>query len=299
MFGRKYVYMAPADAAEDLGDGGGDPGDGDEGGGDPPAFSWPDNWREQIAGEDEKALEQLKRYSDPTKIWNKARALESKVTSGELRDNAPFPAEGTDEEKQAWRETHGVPAEAANYELGRDMDDDEKEALSGFLDYAHSKNFGQEQVKDMVAYFYDRVEAEEQAEVEADKQREQESEDELRGKWDKDYRGNMNRIEGLTDLISGEAKEGFLDARLPDGSKIRHNPDLMNFLLDLSMAYNPASTLVPGQGGDVISSIQDELDQIDEFRRKDRKAYNTDEKMQKRERELLEALEKQQARKRA
>ncbi len=298
MFGRKYVYMAPADAAEDLGDGGGDPGDGADGDGEGGSFSWPENWREQIAGDDEKALEQLKRYSDPTKVWHKARALEQKVTSGELKDASPFPADGSDEEKQAWREANGIPSEPTAYDIGRELDDEEKEGLADFLKHAHQQNYSPDVVKDMIDYLYSAAETEEAAETEADKRREQEAEDQLRGEWNKNFRGNMNRIEGLSDLISdGDAKEGFLDARLPDGTKIRHSPEVMNFLLDLSMAYNPAGTLVPGQGGDVISSIQDELDQIDEARRKDRKAYNKDEKMQARERELLAAREKQKARK--
>jgi len=252
---------------------------------------WPDSWREQIAGDDEKELKQLGRYKNPADIWTKARALEQKLSSGEYKQVTPFPDKGSDEEKAEWRKSNGLPDDPAKYDLGRTIEDEDKEVLNGFLDFAHTKNMPQSNVQAMVEWFYTKRDQDIEATTEADKALHAEMEDKLRAEWGGDYRGYMNRIESLVDTAPEEIKESFMDARLPDGSKIRDNTAAMQFLLDLALTANPVVTLVPG-AADQESAIQDEIDQIKEVMKTDRKKYNNDTKMQERYRTLLGALEK-------
>jgi hypothetical protein len=272
-------------------DEGGDSGDAGEGDDKSDEGPWPTDWRQQIAGDDEKALNQLGRYATPADVWTKARALEQRVTSGELKDSTPFPEKGSDEEKAEWRVNHGVPESHDKYEIARELEKEDRESLNGFLEYAHNKNMGAGEVNTMIDYFYQRLEEDETRVSEGDKVAQKQAEDELRVEWGGEYRAHMNRIEALIDMVPGEAKESFLDARLPDGTKIRSNPDVMKFLLNSAIAFNPATTIVPADG-DVMSGIQDEIDQIKEVMKTNRKKYNSDEKMQAQYRKLLEAQEK-------
>lgn len=256
---------------------------------DPPANAWPDDWRNQIAGEDEKALTQLERYKTPGDIWTKARALEQRISSGELVDNSPFPDKGTDEEKTAWRKSAGLPEAADQYEYGREVDDDQKTQLKGFMDYAFEKNMPAQTVQDMVGYFFNTLDTTTEAHGTADKDAQQATDDQLRSEWGNDYRGYINRVDNLI-AGAGEAVEGLLDARL-NGVKLRSNPAVMAFLLDAATAVDPVTTITPA-GTDKVSAVADEIDQIKKTMREDRKAYNADEKMQARYRELLEAQSK-------
>src|SRR5512135_169053 len=45
---------------------------------------WPDDWREKLAGNDEKALKRLGRFASPAGIFKSFRELEAKFSRGEL-----------------------------------------------------------------------------------------------------------------------------------------------------------------------------------------------------------------------
>jgi hypothetical protein len=256
---------------------------------------FPEDWRTPLAGDDEKSLKQLERYKTPADIWTKARALEQRISSGELKETSAFPAEGTDEEKSAWRALNNVPEASDAYTLTRDLEKPEKEQLQAFFDYAHSNNMSNDSVNAMVDYFFDKLESDENAAVDADKARSQATEDALRAEWGNEYRAHTNRIEGLMDLVPDGAGKDLMEARMADGSMLKDNVAVQQFLLDMAISFNPAGTLVGGRG-DVISSIEDEINSIKDVMRTDRAKYNKDEAMQKRYRELLTALEKNKQR---
>ncbi len=258
--------------------------------------SWPEDWRQRIAGDDEKALEQLGRYQSPVDVWTKARALEQKMSSGEYKQDIPFPEKGTDEEKADWLSQRGIPETSDKYELTREVEQSELEQLKPFLDFAHSNRFTPDQVNTMVDYFYSKYETDRDSLTEGDKIAQTDADDKLRVEWGDDYRGNINRVESLIDTVPALNVEGekvpvaLLDARLPDGTKLRSSPEVMQFLLRSALAINPATTVVP-TGGDQAGSIVDEIEKIRETMRTDRQKYNKDERMQKRYTELLTALQ--------
>ena len=71
--------------------------------------------------------------------------------------------------------------------------------------------------------------------------------------------------------------------------KLGNNPVFLRALVEAARAINPAATVIPGNADSSGKSISDELAEIDKFRREHRKQYTKDEKMQARERQLLEA----------
>jgi len=50
---------------------------------------WPADWRQKLAGEDKKTLERLGRMASPADLFKSYRALEQKVSAGELKKGLP------------------------------------------------------------------------------------------------------------------------------------------------------------------------------------------------------------------
>lgn len=46
---------------------------------------WPEDWRSKVAGEDAKELARLQRMGSPADVWKAYRALEAKISSGQLK----------------------------------------------------------------------------------------------------------------------------------------------------------------------------------------------------------------------
>ena len=253
-----------------------------------------EDWRQRMAGDDEKALNQLGRYKTPADVWNKARALEQRITSGELKDTSPFPSEGTEDEKVAWRAANNVPEAYDKYDLKQDLDDDGRAVLEGFLQHAHANNYSTDMVSGMVDYFISKYEGDVNKATEADGERKKATEDALRAEWAGDYRGHMNRIEGLLDMVGEGKGTDVLEARMADGTMLRDSPEAMNFLLEAAIAINPATTLTPSGDMGSIDSIEDEMSDIKG--KMGTKAYINNPKLQERYRTLLDAKMKMENR---
>lgn len=264
------------------------------------AAYWPEDWRQNMAGSDEKELAQAGRYASPKDVWNKARALEKRLSAGELR-----PVLGKDakpEEVAEYRAAMGIPEAPDKYDLGNDMtiSEADKPLIAKLFSAAHGTNQTTEQVKASVkAYREIQTEARE-ALQEKDSQTRDSAADALRSEWGPDFRRNINLINGLLDGAGSQSvKDAVLDARLPDGTKFGNSPEVMKLLVGLALVQNPAGVVVPGGSGDQAASIDSEIGKIEKVMRENRAAYNKDEKLQARYRELLGARETVKPRKSA
>lgn len=257
------------------------------------APKWPDNWREQIAGTDEKELGQLKRYTTPADIWKKAREFETRISKGDLRPAAP-PKDATPEQMAAWRAEMGVPPEPTKYTLqlkdGLVIGEQDKPIIDGILTKLHGENLTNAQASAMVNAYYEAIEAETKSIAETEARTKQEVADALNREWGAEYRGNMNRIAGI------------LDANLPAGSELRAkldqtiatNAEFAKLMESLARQINPAGVLLPGAGANVASALEDEIKAIEKDMAApsgtpENKAYWGDEKRQERYRQLLAA----------
>ena len=93
------------------GDGGGEPNDAISGSAKDdnivqPA-DFPENWRLQMSGGDEKAAAQLDRYENPAAVAKAMLAGQQKIRSGELTQT--LSEDATDDEKAEWRNNKGSP----------------------------------------------------------------------------------------------------------------------------------------------------------------------------------------------
>ncbi len=255
------------------------------------APSWPENWRQMYAGEDEKKLSKLSRYTSPNAALDALFAAQHRISSGELK--SPFPETGSDEEKARWRVENGLPESPDKYDLSFDdglvIGDDDMKQIQDFLGVAYEQNLSPNQVKGAVRWYYDQLQKQEEELTTYDQQAVQEAENNLRTEWGGDYQGNMNRIQALFDQAPAEVKNNLMNARLDDGTLLRANPDAMKYFADLAVQLNPVTTLIPGAGANISGAIEDEIAKIEKVMRTNRTEYNKDERLQKRLLELYNA----------
>jgi hypothetical protein len=285
-FKQPYYFQADPDDPGLPGGGNNDPEPSNEG------QSWPDNWRELYAGEDEKKLSQLSRYTSPTAAFDGLIAAKQKLSSGELRSTAPYPDKGTEEEQNEWRNVNGVPLKAEEYVFdGYEITDEDKGFISSFQEYAYGKNIPKDQANHLIGFLLDQDQKELEAEKNADEQLKQQAEDKLRAEWGGDYRRNINVAKGLLDMAPEGVKDALLGARTSDGSPITTNPNLWQWLADMALQLNPAAPLIPA-GDNPMSSIEDQISEIEKMMSRNDPAYWKDEKIQAKYRDLVAMRDK-------
>jgi hypothetical protein len=221
-------------------------------------------------------------------------AAQNRIASGEL---APVLGKNpTPEQLTEYRAARGIPETADKYDLGADVKitEAEKPLVGKLLEAAHGTNQTPEQVKATLKTWreLERVAADDRAQK--DEARKTESEDALRTEWGADYRKNLNLINGLLDGTASQGlKDTLLEARLPDGTRFGDSPEVMRLLVSLALVQNPTGVIVPGGNGDLGKGIKEELAKIAKVRTESRSAYDKDDKMQARERDLINAAIKQ------
>lgn len=266
--------------------------------------TWPEQWRELYAKgpdgkPDEKKLKQLQRYAAPTAALDALFAAQQKLSSGELKSVAPYPKDGTEDEKARWRAEHGVPPAPDKYETkwpdGYVVGEEDKPLVDAFLKYAHENNLPQDVVNSQLNWWAQQDELQAQMQEDEDLQYLQQSEDVLRNEWGEEYRKNVKIINGFLDTAPKGVKDAFLSGRTADGAPVGSHPGILKWLVSMARQTNPATTVVPGAGANAMHTIEDEIKSIENVMRTDRKKYNADAKMQQRLRDLYSARDKMKA----
>lgn len=260
---------------------------------------WPDDWRQKWAGADEKKLTRLSRFASPEAVFDSYIAAENKIRSGELK--SVLPKDAKPEEVAQWRKDNGIPEAPDKYDLKFDsglvIGEEDKPIIDEFLKSAHGANYTPEQAKGAIEWWYKDRERQVQTLQTKDSKDKDATLDALNAEWGKEFRTNMNMIDGVLAQFPEDVRDELKGGRLPDGTAIFNHPGILRAFASIAREINPAGTLVPGGGGDPAKGVDDEIAGIEKTMRENRAAYNRDEKMQARYRELLVAREKLSARK--
>jgi hypothetical protein len=192
------------------------------------------------------------------------------------------------EEIAAFREAHGIPETPDKYDLG-DMKvvDEEKPLVDKFLASAHKTNMTPEQVRESLAAYAEISEAARNDRASQDQGIKTSAEDALRAEWGQEYRVNLNLITNLLDAGPEGLRDKLLRGRLADGTPIGSSVEALRFLAGLAREKNPAGVVTPS-GLVTAQSVGDEIQKIEKLMREDRSAYNRDEALQARYRQLIE-----------
>lgn len=259
----------------------------------PKAGYWPADWRQTVSKADAKVLSRLERYASPEAAMQALIEAQNRISKGELKPVLGKSA--TPEQVAEWRSAHGIPEAPDKYSFDKDVKVDhiDKEVLGTVLKAAHESNQTPDQVQATMKAWNQIEQMAAEKRAEADLKVQKEAEDSLRAEWGGEYRRNINLIHGLLDgSASPDLKESLLNGRLADGTPIGSSPAALKMLASLALIQNPAGVVVPGSEGNLMQGVEDELGKIEKMMRENRHAYNKDEKVQARYRELLEAREK-------
>jgi hypothetical protein len=280
----------------------------------PPKSDWPTNWREKLAEHyaagDKKRYNQeikrLQRITDPVGVYGMYRELEGKFTSGGM-----VKVPGKDAKPEDVAEFHkaiGVPEKPDDYlkevklENGALIGDADKPMLGEFASAMHKAGAPKNVMNAALNWYYQRQETMAAEMDEADDKFRRESEAALKEELGPAFKRQTNAIATLFSTAPGGAdakNPNSLYARLvggrtADGRLIGNDPEVMRWLISVASDVNPIATVVE-DGAAGVKSAEKELEELRAMRKTDKRKYYSD-PVQKREQELISALEKAQAR---
>lgn len=250
------------------------------------------NWREGIAGDNADRLKTLERFTSPKQIYDSYEALRTRVSKGELKAVTPFPDKGTAEQQSQWRAENGVPPDG-KYEIkladGLVIGEHDKPVIEAFQKFAHDTNLPSNVVNAVVNWqFQQQAVRQEAAKAEFDAKRNDVTAA-LSHEWGAEYKPNLNKIAAVLDAyIPAEQTE----LKQQVGNAIATNAHFARMMAAIAMEMNPAGALVPGDRAATESTVVDGLKAIEKTMATNRKAYDKDEAMQTRYRELIGAYHK-------
>lgn len=263
---------------------------------DPPSPPAPpaDDWRAELAGDDAELLKFLGRHQSKATALKEFRQQHADIRSGKYRK--PLGEDPTDEELKAYRKDFGVPDSPEGYfeklPDGLVVGDDDKPIVEEFLTKMHGANAPAGVAATAIEAYYGIVEKQEAEIAEKVATAKRETEDALREEWGGDYRRNVNITQSYLETLPEEVQDAIGSGFDGKGIPLGNNHAVLKWLASLALEANPVATVVPGAGANQASAIADEIKTIEETMRTNRAAYNRDEKMQARLRDLYAARDK-------
>jgi len=260
---------------------------------------WREDWRDLMAGGDEKERKRLDRFRSPVDVYKSNRELEKKMSAGEIK--AKLADNATPEQVTAWRKDNGIPETPDGYleklPDGLVIGADDKPMLESFLADVHGQNAPPAVVAKALDWYYRQQEEQIAATSLADKTFKQASEDALRAEWGGEFRSNVNSIMSFLDAApptddGAPLKDLLMGARLSDGTMLGNNPAALKWLASLAQEANPSGFVAPSAGTSQLESVETEIATIQAKMRSDRAGYDKDTKLQSRYQTLIMARDK-------
>lgn len=256
---------------------------------DPKSDALPDNWREIMAGGDEKLLKNLQRYTTPANLAKSWLEQRQKLSSGDYKK--ALPPDPTEEELAAWRQENGVPESPDKYEVKLPddavLEEEDQPLVDSFKQMAHEANLPNEAVNTALNWYVKFAEDARVEQAAKDQKFKEDAIEELRSEWGGEYKANINAVKTML----GDFGQELFGARLTDGSLLGNHPGFLKWAAQIAREMNPSASLLPG-GSNNIEGINSEIDKIRDVMRKDPNKYWKDEGMQNRFAQLLAAQEK-------
>lgn len=214
-------------------------------------------WRDRLAGGDKDFRTRLDRFTDEGSFAKSYRELETKLSSGQYKPVAEFPANGTDEEKAAWRKDRGVPDSPDGYKVelpnGVVMGEADKPILSDFAKAAHAKNWDPKTYNEAVEWYYKHVDESATARQAADDGFTADSTVSLKDEWGKDYNRNVQAVRNLLSKAPADVADRFTGGRTADGKLIGSDPAILKWLAQTALDLDPMATVMPAGKADIAS----------------------------------------------
>jgi hypothetical protein len=227
---------APADKVE-----GDKPADGDK---KEAVGDFPDDWREKLAKGDDKKLARLKRYTSVEAALLAGFAAQDKIRSGDYKV-AELAEDASPEEKKAFYEERGIPAEAKAYDIpkvpGHVWTDADTPVLDSFKELAHATMLPQSAMDGIAKWYATNLakaqEAREQQTLAKDAADREAITDTLRSELGAEYKpatALMRRLLKDSEALPDGLGDFIAEARGPDGQRLINNPAMVRVLMQIS-----------------------------------------------------------------
>jgi len=207
---------------------------------------WPEDWRQELAGDDKKLLARLERYGSPKDILTAYRALEQRVSAGELK--RALSKNPTAEELAEFRKSNGIPEKPEDYEvdLGKGIvwGEADKEMIESFKPAAHDLNLTGSQVKGVLGWVAQMQDSIKDAQAEADERDAINGSEKMRADFGDKFKPTMNAARNYFPA-DDVAWNSIMGARGEDGRKLGNNPEIMAFFAAKAREANPFATEPP------------------------------------------------------
>jgi len=240
----------------------------------------------------------LSRYSTLDDYIKAGYEAQNKLSS--IKANSKPGKDATPEEIAEYRKANGVPDDPTGYDIalpdGLILGDNDRPIAESFMQVAHKHNLPNDVVNDIIAQHLQLQEQSVSERIDEDNRQYEATMETLRSPevWGGEFARNRNMIlnllneapPGVSDLVQG--------ARLPDGSALANNPEVLVWLNNLARKINPTATLTDGNRSMAVSQIEDEMADIQKLMGDSNSEYwkgPKSEKMQARFRELTSVLQ--------
>lgn len=265
-----------------------------------PSQTWPDDWREKIAGEDTKTLERLKRFGSFNDVWKSYTNAEKKLSEKAAQAGDPYPEKGSDEDKNAWRSRNGIPDKPEAYVPDYTVDEIvigemDRPYVNEVLTAAHKENASPKVVKAMLKSYFEGRERQIQEITKADESHRMAVRDEFRDEYGPQAQIHFQAAKSVIDRAPQEIQSLITEARLPNGRKAGNDPGFVRWLVDLAKEINPAATVMPGSPAKSAKGVEDRISELRKMMGDDHSEYNRgpkSESLQKEYRDLITMQEK-------
>lgn len=269
--------------------------------------NYPENWRQTWAGENRDDLKTLERMSDPTAVWDAYKQLRTKVSSGELKSQAPFPEKGSQDEQAGWRKERGIPDKADGYPEpklpdGVVLGDADKATVKSFTEFVHGRHWTPEQRDAVVSWYYAEQDKVTAGREQADAAFHDQSLGTLHQALGKDFQRNMTAYANFADQHLGADLRAEIEAaRLPNGRLVGDDPRFITKFAKVGMEMFPTSTLLPAGGAEpkALEGRQAELKKMMGDQSSDYWKGPNSAALQQEYRDIVNTLERQRARAKA
>ena len=252
---------------------------------------WPENWRTEMSGGDEKVAEELNRYAEPGLIGPALIEAKKKISAGLSPE--PLAENATDEQVAEYRKKNGIPAEPGGYfenlPEGIVVGDEDKAGMEKLATAMHAAHQPPAAVHAAMGVYYQHLSDVMAERAETDATDKRDTDDALNELYGNEFRRNINDMGAWLGLGGEETKAKILSSRTPEGQRLGNDPGVVKWLISQMRIIDPLVT-VPGLGpGEPGAALEDEITKIEERIQNDNAGYRADKKMQARYLELLEA----------
>lgn len=226
---------------------------------------WGDDWKQKLAGDDEKLMKNLDKYKTPNELAKGYLELQKRFS--ETRPIPQLAKDATPEQVKEYREKLGIPESPDKYDIKLDgvvIGDHDKPVVDAWLEKAHAANMTPAQVNQTLQSYFEvqnKIQSDLNQKAEAQNK---EFEATLQKEWGVDYKNNLNLVSSyLQKELGNDLFQKLAQAQTPEGTFLINDSKLLGHFLGAAKGMGGNNTITPSTSDTTsLLSRKAELDKI-------------------------------------